>query len=310
MNVPIPEVRVGEVIEYGGLGVFPLFAASTSRLDYLLSEEAMAAGKVVVREVSEAGSVGELLVDNGGDQHVLFLEGEELRGAKQNRTIRSSVLVAGRSQTKIPVTCVERGRWRYDSPGFSAGSCCPPTLRHLLKQGSVGGGGTILVRPFAQTAVWREIRRRHRATGVSSGTENLTDALDKHRGLVENLRGRLPCPEGASGVAVAIGGRLVSIDLLDKPATLGKLWDRFMQGLALDALEAGDNECRATGIGISVRLYKTMEATWRQVGSVGLGQCHRAQDGDMLATALVVDNSLVHLSMSMPTKTRCEREKP
>ena len=82
-------------------------------VDYLLSDEAIAAGSVTVEEVSEGGSVPDLLVTNPGDSRVLFLEGEELRGAKQNRVLNTSVLVAAHSKTTIPVSCVEQGRWRY-----------------------------------------------------------------------------------------------------------------------------------------------------------------------------------------------------
>jgi len=55
------------------------------------------------------GSVPDLLVDNRGDVRVLFLEGEELIGAKQNRILNTSVLVPAHSKIKIPVSCVEPG---------------------------------------------------------------------------------------------------------------------------------------------------------------------------------------------------------
>ena len=67
-----------------------------------------------------------------------------------------------------------------------------------------------------------EIRRKHRATGTSSPQENLSDTLDTHRERVEDLRGRLPYPEGASGIAVTVNGRAVCLDVFDKPATLAE----------------------------------------------------------------------------------------
>ena len=55
-----------------------------------------------------------------GDIRVLFLEGEELVGAKQNRILNTSVLLPARSKIKIPVSCVERGRWAYKSKHFGS----------------------------------------------------------------------------------------------------------------------------------------------------------------------------------------------
>lgn len=84
MSVTFAEIRVGEPIHHETLTVFPLFTARGSEVDYLLSDEAIAAEAVTVKEVSEAGSVPDLLVENKGDARVLFLEGEELVGAKQS----------------------------------------------------------------------------------------------------------------------------------------------------------------------------------------------------------------------------------
>ena len=117
----LPEIRVGEPIRHEALAVFPLFSPPEGDVEYLLSDEAIAAGSVTVEEVSEGGSVPNLLVTNHGDSRVLFLEGEELRGAKQNRVLNTSVLVAAHSKTTIPVSCVEQGRWRYRSRQFVVG---------------------------------------------------------------------------------------------------------------------------------------------------------------------------------------------
>src|SRR5580693_4631956 len=117
-----PEVRIGDPIRHESLAVFPLFIMEPGgNVDYLLSDEALAGGAVTVEELNEAGSVPNLLVDNQTDALVLFLEGEELRGAKQNRVLNTSVLVAAHSRTTLPVSCVEQGRWRYRTKHFVSG---------------------------------------------------------------------------------------------------------------------------------------------------------------------------------------------
>jgi hypothetical protein len=148
--------------------------------------------------------------------------------------------------------------------------------------------------------VWRRIAAKHRATGTSSPQENLSDTLDTHRERVDNLRGGLACPEGAAGIAVAMNGRAVCFDIFDKATTLAKLWDRLVQGLALDALEYGDTGSPTSGTDSSVALYKNM--VWRRVESVGIGEAYRATGSDgTLASALVVNGTPIHVSMSMPT---------
>jgi hypothetical protein len=75
-----------------------------------------------VTETSEAGSVPELVVSNPLAEDVLLYDGEELLGAKQNRILNVSVLVAGKTTLSIPVSCVEQGRWRHVSADFAAAS--------------------------------------------------------------------------------------------------------------------------------------------------------------------------------------------
>src|SRR5579883_3532224 len=116
-----PTIRVADPISHESISIFPLEAEAQSKVDYVLSDEALGAGTVSVEEVGEAGSVPELVVNNQADNLVLFLEGEELRGAKQNRVLNTSVLVAAKSKIKIPVSCVEQGRWHYRCRQFASG---------------------------------------------------------------------------------------------------------------------------------------------------------------------------------------------
>ena len=192
MCMTMPDVRVGEPLSCGSLAVFPLFserslfAEDENRLEYLLAHEAMARGTVVVTEVSDEGVVGDLLVRNDGETPVLMLDGSSLMGGKQSRVLNTTALLGGRSETRIPVSCIEVGRWGDTWGQFKSGSHCPPSLRRVIKEGSLSGGG--------QSSVWMEISRKHRALGVSSRTGDLGAALEAHREKVERLQKQFPYP--------------------------------------------------------------------------------------------------------------------
>jgi hypothetical protein len=85
MTAVLPDVRIGDPVRHASLTVFPLFTETNGGVEYRLSNEAIADESVTVEEVSQAGSVPDLLVDNRGDVRVLFVEGEEVIGAKQSR---------------------------------------------------------------------------------------------------------------------------------------------------------------------------------------------------------------------------------
>jgi hypothetical protein len=87
---------------------------------YRTLDDALSRGEVEITEISEQGSVPELQLVNRGSRPVLIVDGEELVGAKQNRVVNLTILVAAQPELTIPVSCVEAGRWRAKSRAFSS----------------------------------------------------------------------------------------------------------------------------------------------------------------------------------------------
>ena len=186
MSVALPKLRVGDPIRHEALCVFPLFSEPNGRVEYRLSDEAFADESLLVEEVDESGSVPDLLVENKGDVRVLFLEGEELIGAKQNRILNTSVLVAAHTKIKIPVSCVEQGRWRHTSHYFgSSGSHTPSKLRRALKSSVSRSVKENLGHTSDQGAVWNEVANLNISLGVDSDTSAMSDAAAGRRSSQE-----------------------------------------------------------------------------------------------------------------------------
>jgi len=295
----LPEIRVGEPIRHEALAVFPLFSPASGGVEYLLSDEAITAGSVHVQEISEGGSVPNLLVTNQSNSKVLFLEGEELRGAKQNRVLNTSVLVAAHSKTTIPVSCVEQGRWRYRSRQFVSGdSHSSSKLRHFLKQSvsdslKAGRGHT-----SDQMAVWGEVTRQMSSLGSCSDTGAMADTYELYRERVTEFRERLKYVEGATGVVIAVGKQVVALDLFDKPSTCRKVWDRLLTGVVMDALEANPSDQVAQPADVQGLLARLRDSAWEQAPAVGEGQEFRSDaDPRTQASALVFGDSVLHGSV-------------
>ncbi|HEX5273144.1 MAG TPA: DUF6569 family protein [Gemmataceae bacterium] len=295
----LPEVRVGDPLCHEGLAVFPLFDGAGGGADYLLSDEALAAGAVTVEELTEGGSVPTLVVNNPTESLVLFLEGEELRGAKQNRVLNTSVLAGARAKTPIPVSCVEQGRWRYNSASFGhGGTHSSPKLRTVLKESVTRAAKEGRGHDSDQGGVWKEVSRQMTALGASSVTAAMADTYQAHGDRLAEFRARLPYVEGASGLAVAVGGKGLSLDLFDKPATCRKVWARLLTGAVMDALEAGPGQQPAGKEQVEQALAALRGSAWQQVPPVGVGEEYRSDaEAGRHATALVLGRSVVHGSL-------------
>jgi len=301
MSLAFPEIRVGEPIRKVPLSVFPLFTTVQSAAQYVLSCDGMDQGTVKVTEISRAGSVPDLAVENQGDACVLFLEGEQLVGAKQNRILNATILVAGRSKKKIPVSCVEAGRWRYRSRDLSPCLCyAPAMLRAKVKAKVTRSVRARRGHRADQAEVWAEVARQQAALGVSSPSLAMLDTYESHRDKIAEIKESLPYPEGATGLAVALNKHVASLDLFDKPATCARVWDRLISGYAMDALEAESQAELASVADVEQLVNLVQQLAWEQVPTVGEGEEFRAERPDELyGSALVFQGTLVHLSVTV-----------
>ena len=293
----IPEVRVGEPLSCGSLGVFPLYSERSlfpdHTLDYLLPNEAMEGGTVIVTEVSEAGSVPEVRVRNDGDLPVLMLDGTELRGGLQCRVLNTTVLLGGRSETLIPVSCVERGRWKHSSRDFSSGSHCPPSLRSVIKDGLPGAK---VGHRSDQLRVWMEIRRKHERMGVLSETGDMWDGTGEAPGEGGTVEGGVPVScRGQTGSPSHWVARSSSSTSSTRLRPWRKSGGDCRRACCLDLLEKPDLGRQVTS-DISAELYRMRNLPWHEVQPVGLGEAFRARDNTMVADVLLHEGSLLHAS--------------
>jgi hypothetical protein len=295
----LPDVRIGNPVRHESLAVFPLFSTAPASVDYLLSGEAIQAGSVAVEEVSEGGSVPNLLVTNSSDSRVLFLEGEELRGAKQNRVLNTSVLVAAHSKTAIPVSCVEQGRWRYRSKQFApSDSHSSSKLRHILKKSAYSSMKAGRGYSSDQSAVWSEVSRQMMSLHSSSDTEAMSDTFESNQVRLNEFREQLKYVDGACGVAVAVGKKVVAVDLFDRPETCGRVWDRLLSGVVMDALEESRSDEFAQMSDVEALIARLKSRDWEPAPAVGLGQEFRLDpDPATHASALVFEDSMLHGSV-------------
>ncbi len=295
----IGPTRVGDGNCFESLTVFPLFSEADSCLDYLLADEAMGSGAVKVEEISESGSVPNLLVDNQTEGMVLFLEGEELKGARQNRILNTSVLAPARSLTTIPVSCVEQGRWRYISRHFgSSGHHSSRKLRHILRKSVTSSTEQEQTHSSDQAELWREVVRQSRALGTTSPTLAMADTYGAFSKRLAEFHEKLSYVNGATGLAVGIGKRVASVDLFDKASTCRKIWNRLLTGMIMEALEPVGDADAAQAPEVEKLLVGMRDAPWQTAKAIGAGDELRAKFADdRQATALMLNGTLVHGSL-------------
>ena len=306
----VTPLAAGDPLTHANLTLVPLAGEEGHGPDYLLAAEALDAGLLTVTETSESGTVPELLATSTAETPILLLDGEELVGAKQNRILNTGVLLPPTSKTRIPVSCVEQGRWRHVAPDFKTGTVSPSRMR-ARKSRDVHCSLRACGRPQSdQAGVWDEVEAELGRLGAASPTMAMHDAIRQREGDLDAFLQGLAYPAEARGVFVAIGNRFAVVDVFDKAATLRKVWPRLVTGYALDALGRRRPEDAAfEPKGPQAVLEWLGQVACEPYPSPGLGEDWRFEADDLAGHALVADRACVALS-AFPTDPADRRSQP
>jgi len=289
-------LSVGEPTVFEHLAVFPLLGPASAGSGYLTLEQALANKSARVTEVSESGSVPELLFVNQGDAPVLLLDGEELVGAKQNRILNLSILVAPKSELVIPVSCVERGRWSSRSTEFASGKRAmyaearASKMEEVTMAMAVGGS-----RRANQGSVWSSVADKASRMNTRSHTEAMSEIYQDRQQKLDDYVRAFAARGGQRGAVFCMGGRVAGLELFDRADTFRALFSALVQSYALDAMEGRLPGGVPRGEDIGQFMLDVSEADTRRFDALGMGHDLRFRSPSVSGAALEADGRIVHL---------------
>ncbi len=298
----VKALKVGEPTVFKNLAMFPIVNGNRREADYLVLDEALAAGSARVTEVSDGGSVPELKFVNSGKSPVFLLDGEELVGAKQNRVLNLSILVLAGKTVVIPVSCVEAGRWSPRSAEFESSDHAYFAFGRAKKMSQV----TFSLRRGSsrrsdQSEVWDDISEKAERMHAASPTGAMAAMYEQYRASIEDYVHAFSALETQAGALFTIDGKIVGFDLFDCTATLRKLLPKLVRSYALDALDAvrpgaGADAAAASREQVEEFLHSVAAARMEEFPAVGEGYDVRLTGNNLTGAALVVGDRVIHLS--------------
>ena len=290
----LDQAAIGRPVTRAGISFFPVYLLDNKVPRIATGPEA----KRVVDELEQA-SVPDLQVTNRGKKPLLLISGEQFLGGKQNRTINVSVLVAAGTTLKVPVSCLEQGRWGRREAFRAAPTNAPRRVRRRVHDAVAEQAGTPSARYGAQGNVWDAIDGELRAMRMQSPTAAIADAdevFDRERGrgdAAAELARLGPLP-GQCGVVVTHGPRIVGTEIFGAPELLKPHWAALVRSYLLEeptapGWPAPDRVLRALrGIGF---------AKCRTSEGVGLGEERHFASAKGSGQALTLEGAAVHISV-------------
>lgn len=306
----LDKLQFGEVQNFKNLTIMPFFYKNGNKLEYISLEKALEIDMISIKEISEGGSVPELFVANDSDVKVLLLDGEELIGAKQNRVINTTILLDVKTSTKIPVSCVEAGRWNYKEKLFSSAERTMPSSMKYSKNMSV-------TRELIQSEgmsyrsdqgeVWSSIARLSMDHKFTSPTGAMSDVYDYKKEDIDEYIKSFASLENQNGMIIFINNNLAGVEYISYQKCFAELYNKLLKGYIMDALSCKINNDNQDFDSMRNELFdKIKKEKIDTFKSVGMGEDNRIESDSFTASFLYVENEIVHFNALQEIKKQSE----
>ena len=301
-------VILGSIQQHDRLTLFPLIARDAPELPFALMAEALDLGSLRITEV-DSGVVGELLAINSGPSPILILDGEQLIGAKQNRTTNRSILLGAASETRIPVSCMEQGRWRDESTHFKPSKHNSPSdVRRKAREvearhAEMGADAPPQVLASAQGEVWAAIQGKFEQMGAVSETGAMDQIYAQRDVDLTAQAARFPAVEGQVGLLAFVGGTPLGMDVIGCRGLYAKLHERLLMGYLMDALSTRGASGKLAADAPQRYLDSVTGARRVPSATAGIGT-YAVVTGPVIGGELSAEPGVVHLSAFPAVDTR------
>lgn len=287
--------------QFENMGVFPLFSPVEANINYITLPKALKEGLIRVREMDMSGSVPNLTVTNKAEIPVFLLDGEELAGAKQNRVINTSILLKEKSDTIIPVSCTEEGRWSYTSDEFYDSGILMERNMRARKSAAVSHS-IKYCRTYEsnQGEIWDDIKNMSYKENVHSSTSAMKDVYKKKMKDLDEYMKSFSFNPRQNGILVIINGKVAGCDLLSLSPAYEELHPKIIKSYAMDAIIQGK---RKNGNGQhsyddAVAFFdQAKRCDEEKIESVGYGWDYRFDGNNIVGSSLLHEDEVIHMSL-------------
>lgn len=269
-----------------------------NHVDLMSLETGLDMGLVEITEINENASVGEVKVKNNAVTPLLILDGEEIIGSKQNRIVNATIIIPPKSEKIIPVSCVEEGRWKYNTKKFRYSSHMATSRVRRDKQSSVNNSlRNNKTYNSDQIGLWNNVQDTIDSLEVKSSTNALHDTYTQRQTQIENYKESFTKKDKQNGIIVYINGELAGLEVLYNSKRYEQYHEKLIESYIMDALLKQDEEYQEKEEDNNKLIEKILETPMESYESVGDGTDYRLEDEDITGSIVVYHDKLINASL-------------
>ena len=147
-----------------------------------------------------------------------------------------------------------------------------------------------------QGQVWDDVHEDLVTHEAFSATSALADAYGKVSKTLTGMLKEIKLPDDCVGVAVAVGGKLVGLEMLGSISLWKRHEQRILRSFAFDAIGVSKPKRRPGRAAVAKIIQQVASLQDETAPSPGAGTQHRMEGENLTASSLEVAGHIYHLS--------------
>ena len=266
-----------------------------------------------VEELDEGASVNDILFRNLSDKFALLFEGEEFLGAMQNRILNVSIFVTPKTKQKIPVSCVEAGRWHHQHRDrgkrrFRAANRMHYARGRAMENAAVSANlASSQEYRSDQSEIWSDIDRKSRRMNASSPSSASDAMYVSSESRIDEFLNSFKHVPSQVGSVFLVDGVVSGLEVFANESTHERMLQKLIRSYALDAIDSSLSreaaEIKSTRkltkkqcVEVTEEFTNKLKSSWtKRFDGVCVGENYRFNDERLTGGALVHEDQLLHL---------------
>lgn len=280
--------------KYKNVEVIPIKSDSFGSKDFITLKKGYEMNLVEITEL-ENSTVNTVLCKNDAVVPLILIDSDEITGALQNRIINDTLLVPSQSSLKIPVSCIEHGRWHYKSQGKEARLFAPSeytadlrTRGRKLRHGYEGDQ--------YQGEVWNSISEFEMRNGHRSPTSSLHDSYENLKHKQTDYLSEFMINPGQNGAIFIVNGELKGFELFYNHSIYKEYHEKLCRSYVIEAIVENKSEENVDRLNLLRTLEGISNAETKSVKSIGLGDNLKFANEFGSGSGLVYDDEIIHIT--------------
>ena len=280
--------------KYKNVEAIPIKSDSFGAKDFITIKKGYEMNLVEITEL-ENSSVNCVLCKNDAVVPLILIDSDEITGAMQNRIINDTLLVPAQSSLKIPVSCIEHGRWHLKDGSKDARRFMPSSYTADLRTRGRKLRANYENRHY-QNEVWSSIEEFEGRHNHRSPTSALHDSFEALKDKQDDYLNEFKIEEGQNGVIFLVNGELKGLELYYNPSLYKEYHEKLFRSYIIEAIVENKSEENVDRLELMKILENISDSECSCAKSIGLGDNIKFSNGFGSGSGLVYDDELIHMT--------------